>query len=333
MTRPLLRRRSWRAVLAVSAAASLSLTACGGGDQQAGDQQAAQGGFPRTVQHVMGSTELKTQPKRVAALDSSYVDAALALEAEVVAYTKYRAYDKLPDYLGDDAKYGQQAKIVGELENPDIEQLYDIKPDLIVSAKVRHEKLYNEFTGVAPTVFSQTTGATWKENIRLLAKALGKEELAERKIKAYEDRARRVGENIRAKLGKDATVSLTRFVEGEPTVRLYSSRSFPGIVMADAGLRRPAGQPDSAGKISVDLSQEDITKLDADSVFVSSYADPTKAAEDPKARFQTNPLWTKLTGKVADVNDNVWFTSVSLQGAQAMLDDLAKHFGVDPARS
>jgi iron complex transport system substrate-binding protein len=36
---------------------------------------------------------------------------------------------------------------------------------------------------------------------------------------------------------------------------------------------------------------------------------------------------------VIDVNDTAWFTSVSLQGAHAMLDDIAKLFGVDPFRS
>ncbi|HET6704877.1 iron-siderophore ABC transporter substrate-binding protein [Amycolatopsis sp.] len=318
---------------ALSLAACLALTACGGGDVQPSAQGASPGGYPRTIQHVMGSAVLDKQPQTVAALDSSYVDAALALETKVVAYTKYRNYDKLPGYLGDDRKYAETAKEIGPLESPDIEQLYDIKPDLIVSAKVRHEKFYADFAKVAPTVFSQTTGATWKDNIRLLAKALGKEQLAEQKIGAYEQRAKKVGEEIKAKLGKQPTVSVVRFVEGEPTVRLYSGASFPGTVMADAGLVRPAGQPDSKDKISTDLSQEDIGKLDADRVFVASYADPTKTAEDPKAKFQGNPLWGTLKGTVTDVDDTTWFTSVSLQGAQAMLDDLAKQFGVDPARS
>jgi iron complex transport system substrate-binding protein len=328
MTRP----RSRRAVAALVAAASLTLTACGGGEPSAAQPGTAQDGFPRTIHQVMGDTVVPARPQTVAALDSSYVDAALALETKVVAYTKYRNYDKLPAYLGDDRRFAADAKEIGPLESPDVEQLYDIKPDLIVSAKVRHEKFYAEFGKVAPTVFSQTTGATWKDNIRLLAKALGKEQLAEQKIGAYEQRARKIGEEIKAKLGKAPTVSVVRFVEGEPTVRLYSSASFPGTVMADAGLARPAGQPDSTTKISVDLSQEDIGKLDADSVHVASYADPAKNAEDPKAKFQSNPLWRTLTGRVVDVDDTTWFTSVSLQGAHAMLDDLAKEFGVDPAK-
>ncbi|CAL9566314.1 putative siderophore-binding lipoprotein YfiY [Actinosynnema sp. ALI-1.44] len=320
----------WRVALAASTAL-LALTACTASDKastQTGTSAAP--GYPRSVEHVMGTATLNTQPQTVAALDSSYVDAALALEAKVVAYTKYRNYDQLPDYLGDDRKHGEGAQQVGPLENPDVEKLYDIKPDLIVSAKVRHEKFYDQFTKVAPTVFSQTTGASWKDNIRLLAKALGKESLAEQKIADYEKRAKRIGEDIEKKLGKEPKVSVVRFVEGEPTVRLYSSASYPGIVMGDAGIGRPDGQPDAKDKISVNLSQEEIAKLDADMVFVAAYQDETKNAEDPKAKFQANPLWGTLKGKIVDVNDTTWFTAVSLQGANAMLTDLANQFGVTP---
>jgi hypothetical protein len=57
-----------------------------------------------------------------------------------VAFTRYSGLgDNLPSYLGEDArKYAGDAKAIGELESPDpAEQLYEIKPDVIVSAKVR----------------------------------------------------------------------------------------------------------------------------------------------------------------------------------------------------
>ncbi|GAB3475632.1 ABC transporter substrate-binding protein [Amycolatopsis cihanbeyliensis] len=328
--------RPLRRSIAAVAVACLTLTACGGNEEPPAEPEATgePGSFPSTIQHAMGETTIESKPETVAALDSSYVDAALALETQVVAFTRFPASGaQLPDYLPErDKTFASEAKEIGQLNTPDVEQLYDIRPDLIVSAKVRHEQIYDELTGVAPTVFSETTGATWKENIRLLARALGKEELAEQKIGAYERRARTIGEAVKEKLGRDATVSLVRFVEGEPTVRLYSGASYPGIIMADAGLKRPEGQPDSQDKISVDLSQENITKLDADHIFVSTYQDPRTEEDDPRAQFESNPLWGSLEGEITNVDDTVWFTSVSLQGAHAMLDDLAEQFGVDPAR-
>jgi iron complex transport system substrate-binding protein len=47
--------------------------------------------------------------------------------------------------------------------------------------------------------------------------------------------------------------------------------------------------------------------------------------------------WKELeavkAGHVHDVADEIWMTSVSVQVAHLVLDDLARTFGVDPARS
>lgn len=318
---------------ALMSVALLALTACGQATTTSPSAPAEQGWTPVTIEHAMGKTEIKDRPKRIAALDSSYVDAALALETEVVAYTRYRT-DGLPDYLAQDAaKYAKNAKAVGELASPNLEELATIGPDLIVSAKVRHEQIYDKLSKIGPTVFSVTTGPTWKDNIRLLGKALGKEQLANEKIAAYEARAKKVGDAIRAKAGHNPSISLARFVAGEQTVRLYTEKSFPGgVLFADAGLARPQGQPTSE-KIAVDLSQEQISSLDAERIFVSAWTDPKGETEKIKQQYLANPLWGQLKGQKQDISDVVWVSSVSLQGAHAMLDDLAKGFDVDPARS
>lgn len=234
MTRPSL------AVLA--AATALLVSSCGGGGTpQTGTTSAGESvaGFPRTVEHAMGKTTIEKQPVKVAALDSSYVDAVFALETQLAAYTLFPASgEKFPDYLKAEAdKYAKNAKPVGELEQTKLEQVLVAEPDLILSAKVRHENLYSVLSARKPTVFSAETGKTWKDNIRLAGKALGKEQLAETKIKAYEDRAAKVGAAIKAKAGKTPTVSVVRFVDG-PT-RAYSMNSFIGIVLKDTGLGRP----------------------------------------------------------------------------------------------
>ncbi|GLZ32909.1 iron siderophore-binding protein [Lentzea sp. NBRC 105346] len=320
---------------AIATVVLLALTACG---QTTTTNPAVpttgQAFVPVTIEHAMGKTEIKARPERVAALDTSYVDATLALETQVVAFTRYPGQgDNFPEYLKADAeKYGKDAKAIGDLMTPNLEQLAGIGPDLIVSAKVRHGEIYDKLTKIGPTVFSETTGPTWKDNIRLLGRALGKEQLANDKIKALEDRSKKLGDAIRAKEGRNPTVSLVRFVAGEQTVRLYTPNSFPGGVLKDTGLARPEGQPTS-DKISVNLSQEQIISVDADRIFVSTWSDPKNESQKIKDQFLANPLWGQLKGGKQDVNDTVWVASVSLQGAHAMLDDLAKAFGVDPQRS
>jgi iron complex transport system substrate-binding protein len=286
----------------------------------------------RTVKHAMGETKIPARPKRVVALDQSFVDAVLTLRTPVIGYTTYRSIDtKLPDYLGSvAAEYGKEATPVGTLEQPSLEKIIALKPDLIVSAKVRHEALYEKLSKIAPTVFSETTGAIWKANLRLMGQALGQEQLADTTIKSYEERAAKIGAEIKEKDGKLPTISIVRFA-GEPTTRLYVENSYSGVVMKDVGFPRPEGQPTKQDAIVVDVSQERIGDLDADHLFVATYPDPS--SEGPKEKFVGNPLWGKLKGEKHEVSDLTWMSAVGIQGAHAILDDVAKLFAVDPART
>lgn len=318
---------------ALLAVAALALSACGSSDS--GDSPDAAGasaaGFPRTVEHAMGKTEIKTKPKRVVALDASFVDATLILDTPVVGYTDYRSINgKLPDYLGDDrTTYGAEAQAVGTLAEPNLEKIAELNPDLIITAKVRHEKLYDQLSAIAPTIMSETTGPTWKDNIRLEAKALGEEDLADKELSSYEHAAKTVGDAINAKAG-NPTISVVRFVDG-PT-RLYQNASFSGIVLKDAGLKRPASQ--DVNGFALEISPERIKDADADAIFVATYADEKGLSAKTAAQFKTNPLWKPLAAKVHEVPDLTWMTAVGLQGAWSILTDLAKTYDVAaPAKS
>jgi iron complex transport system substrate-binding protein len=312
---------------AIALAALLTLVAACGSPQQT-----APAGAPfSVVPHAMGETAIQVQPRRVVALDQSFVDAVLTLETQLAGYTTYRAIEGgLPAYLGPlAATYGTDAVPVGRLEEPSLEQIAALKPDLILSAKVRHEALYGQLSQIAPTVLSETTGPTWKENLRLAARALGKEDLAEAEIAEYEQRAAGIGREIAARSGGTLpTVSIVRFA-GEDTVRLYTEKSYAGIVLRDVGFPRPPTQP-TTDKIAVDVSQERILDLDADRIFVATWADATAAG--PKAQFTSNPLWSRLTGAQHEVDDLTWMSAVGLQGAHTVLDDVARTFSVDLLR-
>ncbi|KAB2350870.1 iron-siderophore ABC transporter substrate-binding protein [Actinomadura rudentiformis] len=313
--------------IAVAALTTLGLTACGSSDS-------GEGGTPlRTIQHAMGTTKIFKEPKRIVALDQSFLDAAISLDTDVYGYTTYRTVtEKLPDYLGEAGrKHASNAQPVGTLSEPSLEKISALKPDLILSAKIRHEALYGRLAQIAPTVFTETTGATWKDNVRLVGKALGKDQLAEQRIKAYETRAQAIGAAIKKKDDGLPSISVVRFTD-EPTVRLYTERSYSGIVLKDVGFPRPKGQPTS-DKIAVDMSEERIRELDADQIFITTYVDDAGKARQVEAKFKNNPLWGRMKGEKRQVNDATWMTAVGLQGAHSMLDDLAKFFEVPPART
>ncbi|GGG49662.1 iron(III) dicitrate-binding protein [Kocuria dechangensis] len=321
----------------------LALTACGGTAGSGAESTSApasasaasgeSAGYPLTMTHAMGETTLESQPQRVVALDPSYVDAALLLDAELVGYAEYRQdpEDPFADYLGDVSEESAEAVDVGTIAEPNLEQIAQLDPDVIVSAKVRQEALYPQLAKIAPTIFSESTGPTWKENVVLLGEALGKKEQAEQEVADYESRAKAVGEAILA-VEPDATYSLLRFA-GEDTARLYSSDSFIGEIMADMGIPRPEGAPDTTESIFVPLSQEQILDADAGLVMVSTWAPDGAegdASREQEQRFTSNPLWDRFEGEVLPVDDETFVASVSIQGAHEVITQLAEQYGVDP---
>jgi iron complex transport system substrate-binding protein len=322
-------RRAAAKAAAVAAAAIIT-AACGSASQPASEGASASasagGEWPRTIKHAMGETTIEKQPERVMTLDLSFTNATILLETPVVGFTKYHAADGIPEYTGEAGKkYGAEAIDVGLLNEPSLEKIAAAKPDLIVSAKVRHEALYEQLSAIAPTIMTETTGPTWKENITFLGEALGKEEVAKTKLEAYEAAAKEVGDAINKKAG-NPTISVVRFLDG-PT-RLYQKASFSGHVLRDAGLARPPAQ--DVDEFAAEISEEKIKDADADKIFVTTTLEEESRANATatKAKFEANPLWKPLEPKVVEVPDQTWMTSVAVQGAWHILADLAKAFDV-----
>lgn len=333
LTRHRGRRGARLGALALTAVLAAGLSACGGSDSSDGksaDSSAAAAekstGFPRTIEHHKGKTELKAKPQRIVALDNSLVEAVVALDRPLVGgIGSYRDQEGFPPYLGDAVK---DTKDVGPLDSPNLEAIAALQPDLIVSATVRHDDLYDQLSKIAPTVFVETTGPLWKDNITLLGKALGEEDKAKEEITAYETRAKKIGDAINAKADKP-TVSLLRFVDG-PT-RIYLPKTFSGIILSDMGLARPKNQQDPEN-FNIEISEEQIEQADADVLFYTAFS----GGEEREKKFLSNPLWKRLDavkgGNTHKVKDESWMTSVSLQGAEMVLDDMADIFKVDPAK-
>ncbi|WP_009479639.1 ABC transporter substrate-binding protein [Rhodococcus sp. JVH1] len=326
------RRRVVAGAVALAAAATFSITSCSSGDDSpaASGTTSSTGQFPRTVDHFRGSTEIPAAPQRIVALDNSFTDAVLLLEAPLVGYVDYRE-PGLPDYLGSSRnEFAAEAESVGKVSTASLEQIAALQPDLIISAEVRDGKNYEQLSAIAPTIFTETTGPTWKDNIRLVGKALGKEELAEQKIGTYEERAAAVGAEIND-TASNPVISVVRFA-GEPTARLYRTTSFSGIVLSDAGLARPQSQgPDPADpdNIMQAISPELISEAEGDAIFVSTWQDPAGKSAEAAKPFLESPLWQTLKGRKIDVDDARWMSPVSIQGAHLILDDLSDTFGVD----
>jgi iron complex transport system substrate-binding protein len=344
----LTRRGTTAAALALAAA--LSLTACGGSSDGkegeagkasagAGDKNSvAQGGddfadaakktaemgtdakpgeWPRTIEHAMGETELKSQPKRVVVLDVGELDNVVSLGIKPVGLAPTEGSPELPSYL---KKNAGDPKNVGTINNLNLEAIAALQPDLILGSQLRAADKYDELSQIAPTVFSLRPGFTWKENYLLNAAALDKTAEAEKKLADYEAKAKALGD----KLGTDKpTVSMVRYLP-DGVIRLYANASFIGTILNDAGIPRPKNQ--DIDDLAAEISAENIDQADADYVFTGVYGDP-KATDKSKA--QGNPLWKNLSavkaGHAFDVPDETWYLGLGVTAADEVLADLERH--------
>src|SRR3546814_6831851 len=71
-------------------------------------------------------------------------------------------YVRISD-LSSDVCSSDLMEVVGLIEEPNLEAIAAQRPDLILGAKERHEALYEELSGIAPTVFTESSGTNWKE--------------------------------------------------------------------------------------------------------------------------------------------------------------------------
>ncbi|MCG8352286.1 MAG: iron-siderophore ABC transporter substrate-binding protein, partial [Chloroflexales bacterium] len=146
----------------------------------------AAGAETRTIRHAMGETEVQDSPQRVVVLDTGELDSVLALGITPVGAVTAIAKDGVfPNYLQDRIA---NIELVGTTQEPNLEKIAALQPDLILSSKLRHEEIYDELSQIAPTVFSEAVGVVWKENLLLNAEALGKKAEAEQLLADYQAR-------------------------------------------------------------------------------------------------------------------------------------------------
>jgi iron complex transport system substrate-binding protein len=295
---------------------ALGLAACGGAGGGAGSEDSGEPAG-KMVKHAMGETEIKGTPERVVVLDTGELDSAMTLGVTPVGAVEAIPGEGFPSYLEGIGNIEN----VGTIEQPNLEKIAALEPDLILSSKLRHERIYEQLNQIAPTVFTETTGVTWKENFALHAEAMNKTEEAEQVQNDYRKRMQEFEQAI----GDDdpPEVSVVRFLPGD--TRIYQKESFIGTVLQDAGLPRPPSQDVEEFAI-LNASEELIPKMGGDVIFVTVYGPQD---ETTRQEITSDPLWQKLEavqqGRVYEVSDDLWMLGIGYTAANGVIHDLMKH--------
>lgn len=274
---------------------------------------------PHTVVHAMGETEVVANPQRVIVLDSSFLDASIALGVTPIGAPEGASAKGLPAYLGDAL---EGIELIGLTNEPNLELIASMQPDLIIGAKVRHEALYETLSQIAPTVMSESSGTNWTDQVRLTADALGRQTQADTLLADFEARAKSVGEMIGA-TAKTATI--VRFLPGQ--TRLYGPETFSGSVLTlvgfDLGTAEVKGF-DPAYSMAL-ISEEQIDLINSDVIFTTTFTDEGSTRPGFEALWSTLPA--VQNGTQFDIQDDVWMTGIGLIGGNLILDDLESFLG------
>lgn len=278
----------------------------------------------REITHAMGVTDVPDNPQRVVILTNEGTEALLHLGVVPVgaaqSWDGNPWYDHLAEQLKDTTALGTESAI-------NLEMVAALQPNLIIGTKVRQEKIYDQLSAIAPTVFSETIGETWPENYVFYGDVLGLGDKARANMAELQARADAFAASIGDAVNEE--ISLVRFSPGR--TRIYYEATFPGTVLAMVGFARPAIQS-QPGVNFEEVQKERIPDMAGDRIFYFSADDDNEDAAANLADWLQDPLWLNLdavkAGKAQRVSELRWNAGGGIYCAHMMLDDLADIYGV-----
>ncbi|OCT14507.1 ferrichrome ABC transporter substrate-binding protein [Paenibacillus pectinilyticus] len=113
----------------------------------------------KTITHPLGTTTIKGTPKRVVTLEWAYTEDVLALGIQPVGAADIKGYQNWVN-----VKPALDASVVdvGTRQEPNLETITGLKPDLIITSTLRSSKNYEALSKIAPTIVFESYPAEGK---------------------------------------------------------------------------------------------------------------------------------------------------------------------------
>lgn len=244
MTKKMNRRDVISSLAAMSAGAALTRSAFGQ-DATASPSASPAGtvSYPVTISHEGGETTIEQEPVRIAALEWHLVEDLLVLGIQPVAIADvegFKTWVTIETALGDDVQD------VGLRQEPSLEALGAAEPDLILGLDYRDAAIYDQLSGIAPTVlmsaYPQDEGVSplddLRDRLRFEATFLNRATAAEDAIAAMDTT---IGEQVSAI--EEAGLAGAPFVviqgftqENAPVWRIFTDVALVGDAISATGL-------------------------------------------------------------------------------------------------
>ncbi|MDF2593024.1 MAG: lipoprotein, partial [Clostridia bacterium] len=255
----------------------------------------------RVIEHAMGSTEIKGEPERIVILTNEGTEALLELGVKPVGAVKSWTGNPWYTHIEKDM---EGVENLGDESQVNIEAIAALNPDLIIGNKMRHEKIYDQLSQIAPTVYSNTLRGEWKENFAFYANVLGKDAKGQEIIQKFDDRATEVSKLAGDKLKTE--VSIVRFMAGK--TRIYLGDTFSGKILKQIGFARPASQ--QSEEFTIEIGKERLKEADGQVMFYFTYETGNGEGAAREKEWLQDPMFKTLdvvkNNKVYKVDDAIW---------------------------
>jgi len=278
---------------------------------------------PRSVDTAYGPVPVDGQPERVVTLYEGALDTTLAVQANAVGAVITRGGSDVADYIK--ARAGDVA-IVGAPAETNIEAVIAARPDLILAAPRTNEQQYQLLSRIAPVIVSDAPllqPDSWEQETRLFARALGREDTAERVIARVESRIAEVAGLVEARIPEaQRDVSLVRWMPQGPLV--MAEGLFSASILQAVGFQIDNNNLVKEGRPhSEPLSLENLSRINQNWVFLATL---NEDGDKALASARQSPAFARLNAvendRVITVSGQLWTSASGPLAVLAILDDI-----------
>ncbi|MFE4142857.1 Fe(3+) dicitrate ABC transporter substrate-binding protein [Peribacillus sp. YIM B13472] len=271
----------------------------------------------RTIKHEMGETEMKNTPKKIVTLELSFVDSLNALGIKPIGISDDNKKDMITKLVGQEMDYTS----VGTREQPNLEVISSLQPDLIIADAERHKGIYKDLQQIAPTIVLKSRESTYQENLdsfKTIAKAVNKEDAAEKRLSEHEKTIK----DLKAKLTVDSNMTVLPAVVRDTSFQAHTSSSYDGELLERMGLKNAIQQEQPHAEMNL----EQLVEINPDVLLLANNEGKLLTDE-----WKDNPLWKDLkavkNGQVYSVDRDLWTRYRGVVSAEAIAKDTLNMLG------
>jgi iron complex transport system substrate-binding protein len=293
------------ASVAGGASAKTSKPAAKPFDPTCGPSRAAE----RTVNGTLGSLTIHGTPKRIVALEFSFVDDLAQVGISPVGIADDNDPTRIIPPVR--AKIGQYTS-VGLRQTPNLETIASLHPDLIIADATRHVNIYHQLQAIAPTIALDSLQEAYLPNLHaaiVIGQAVNKCGAMVRRVQQDKIIMQRMKAAVlSATNGKGETRKTMFVVDTNKIWNVHSNLAYTPSLLQAIGI--PAANvldrnSTNVGNPYIVMSQEDLLSNNPQIMFVAN--NPPTPLYDT---WSQSPLWGNIDAvknkQVYLVNTNLW---------------------------